>query len=330
MSTTVIALICFAVAFISGSMLSKAFFVTRGSPDAVDRNKLHALLQAQRVRYRKRIIALNNVIGRHEEVRDQIRDKVATIERSYTDQGKQLNKMKTELEQGRQKNQTLQKQLDNREHGMTEIAAESDSSAKDKELAMLRIERDELAARIIRMEADQTQTTGTAKDNKDETASMRAVMGELRETLATRDRNVHDLKVELQYSTERTKRLEAKLDDWRQRVTPLTQKLKQQKEVIQKFRQGIRNSDASNQPGSDRQNEQRCDDLKAIRGIGPALERRLQRHGIYRYAQIAELTMEELAEVVKKLAIVPNLAKRDEWIQQARDLQEQSELFEMA
>ncbi len=321
MSTAVIALVCFAVAFISGSMLSKAFFLTRGTPGGVDQKKLHALLQAQRIRYRKRLVALNNVIGRHEEVRNQIRDKVATIERSHADQGKLLQKTQTELEQGRQKNQDLQKQL-----------GELDSSAKEKELAMLRIERDELAARIIRMETDKAQTKPAVEisDNTDELARMRSDTGELRETLATRDRNVHDLKVELCDSTERTKRLEAKLDDWRQRVAPLTRKLKQQKEMIQQLRECTRQTDPSDWPDTAGSDEQRHDDLKAIRGIGPALERRLQQHGIYRYAQIAELTAEELADVARKLAIAPNLAERDEWIQQAQDLQEQSELFELA
>jgi len=330
MSTAVIALVSFAVAFISGSMLSKAFFVTRGAPGSINRKKLHALLQAQQMRYRKRLIALNNVIGRHEEIRDQIREKVSNIELSHADQGKLLNHVKTELEQGRQKNRDLQKQLGERDRSIAEFSAdESSISATEKELAMLRIERDELAARIGRMEAEQEKKAETTKagNDKDNIARMRADMGELRETLATRDRTVHDLKVELQDSTEQAKRLQTKLDNWKQRVTPLTRKLKQQKELIQKFYRSNRRSDAENRGIPD---EESGDDLKAIRGIGPALERRLQQHGIFRYEQIAELTAEELADIARKLAIAPNLAERDEWIQQARNLQDQSELCQTA
>ena len=321
MSTVVIALVCFAVAFISGSMLSKAFFVTRGS---VDRNKLHALLQAQRARYRKRLIALNNVIGLHETTRDQIRDKLMNIERNHADQGTMLDQVKVKLGQEQQTNQALQKQLSEHIRRSDELTAdESVTSAMEKELTMLRIERDELAARIARTEMEHAQNVNMADTNndRDELARMRADMGEIRETLATRDRNVHDLKVALQETTEQEKLLKDKLDSWKQRVTPLTKKLRQQKEVIQKFCQSDDVEDQGEKPD---------DDLKAIRGIGPALERRLQQHGIYRYQQLAEMTMEELADIARKLAIAPQLAERDAWIQQARDLQEQAELFQTA
>lgn len=322
MSTLVIALVCFAVAFISGSMLSKAFFVTRSTPGSIDRSKLHDLLQAQRVRYRKRLIALNNVIGRHEETRDQIREKLLRIERKHANLGESLHLVKAELEQEQQKNSALQKQLNERDCRIAEFDADAlDSSAGEKELAVLRIERDELAARIGRMAAEQAQKTQTANDSgdKDDIARMRADLGELRETLATRDRCVHDLKIALQDSTEQAKLLQAKLANWKQRVTPLTRKLKQQKAVIQKFCQ-------SN--GAIEQKGKPADDLKAIRGIGPALERRLQQHGIYRYQQLADMTMEQLADITGK--IQPALAERETWIEQARALQEQAGICQTA
>ena len=56
------------------------------------------------------------------------------------------------------------------------------------------------------------------------------------------------------------------------------------------------------------------------RGIGPALERRLNRHGIRRLEQLAGLSEQELIEITEKLAIAPNLAQRDRWIDQAREL----------
>ena len=95
MSTLIITLVCFAVAFVSGGLLSKAYFLTRSShqdgqdespkkstadnPGEISREELDSLLQAQRVRYRKRIVALNNVIKRHEETRGQIREKLQVI-----------------------------------------------------------------------------------------------------------------------------------------------------------------------------------------------------------------------------------------------------------
>jgi len=315
MLTTVIALISFAVAFVCGGILSKAYFASRGAPDSVDRSKLHALLHAQQIRYRKRMIALNNVILRHEETRDQVRSKLTDIEFKHAERGQLLNKMKGELEHEKKQNQHLQQQLAEVDTG------ESNASALEKELGMLHIERDELAARIRRMETEQEQKTPQSSADDDEIARMRADMGALRETLAIRDRRVHDLELQLQDSTERTRLLQAKLDSWKQRVTPLTRKLKQQKEVIRKFCQDNGTEFPAGEPG---------DDLKAIHGIGPALERRLQKFGIRRYQQLAVMTPDELADMAKKLAIAPNLAERDAWIQQARDLHEQSELCQTA
>ncbi len=327
LTTVVIGLVCFAVAFISGGALSKAYFATRGAPNTIGRKKLHALLQAQRIRYRKRMIALNNVILRHENTRDQIRDKLTNFKRSHAERGKLLSDAKEKIEKERKHNQDLQRKLTERDRLITELnVEESNVSTLEKEHGMLRIERDELAARIARVEAEQAQLDATTRDAieiEDEIAHMRADMGELRETLATRDRRVHDLELQFRDSAELATKLQAKLDNWKQRVTPLTRKLKKQKEVIRKLCQP-NDTEAPAEAPAEAQAEAPGDDLKAIRGIGPALERRLQQHGIRHYRQLAELTTEKLSE------IAPNLAGRDAWIEQAREFVKQTELCETA
>ncbi len=80
MLTAVIASVSFAVAFVCGCLLCKAYFLTSGGADLVHRNKVHSLLQAQRVRYRKRLLAKNNVIRLHKETCDQIRETLTNIE----------------------------------------------------------------------------------------------------------------------------------------------------------------------------------------------------------------------------------------------------------
>lgn len=318
----VISLICFAVAFVIGGVLSKAYFVTRGETGSVDRNKLHELLQTQRMRYRKRLIALNNVIRRHEETRDQIRERLTNIESRHTEQGKLLSETRTTLELEQEKTRNLEKLLAERDQTPTESdTREPDFSSLEEEFGMLRIERDELAARVSRMAAEQAQNGSAIVKDEGKISRMRAEMGELRETLAIRDRRIHDLELQLSDSTERTRTLQAKLDDWKQRVSPLTRKLKDQKKIIQELQ---RFEDTQHR------GEKSGDDLKAIQGIGPALERRLQQHGIRFYQQLAEMTASELTDVSRKLAIAPNLAERDEWIQQARNLQEQAETCENA
>jgi predicted flap endonuclease-1-like 5' DNA nuclease len=61
-----------------------------------------------------------------------------------------------------------------------------------------------------------------------------------------------------------------------------------------------------------------ADDLKKIRGIGPGLERRFNAAGVFSYAQLAELSHQEL----QKIAARTKKAHRASWAQEARRLHE--------
>jgi NADH-quinone oxidoreductase subunit E len=61
------------------------------------------------------------------------------------------------------------------------------------------------------------------------------------------------------------------------------------------------------------------DDLKMIAGVGPALERALNAHGITTFAQIAALRKREIAELEEKMKF-PGRVERDDWIKQAKAL----------
>jgi len=62
------------------------------------------------------------------------------------------------------------------------------------------------------------------------------------------------------------------------------------------------------------------DDLKKIHGIGPVIERALNKLGTYTYIQIAKWTPDEIARVAKKLETGPARIKRDNWIANAKKL----------
>ncbi|MDH3977829.1 MAG: hypothetical protein OEU86_04885 [Gammaproteobacteria bacterium] len=341
MSTLIIALICFAVAFVSGGLLSKAYFLSRTGPqedvfgnDApapvehqnqsqnethaessgdISREKLNSLLQAQRIRYRKRMVALNNVIKRHEETRDQIREKLQVIEQKHEAGKQKLAEASDKLLEAEQQNEILcAARMAEAQEGPEKT--QPDTASDSNELAILRIERDELAARIKRLEHEATLRPEPI--DIDQTARLRAATGELREKLTTQDRRVHDLECALQECRRNEKLLNEKLETWKQRVSPLTRKLRQQKDLITRMTHE-----------SEPVKPQRVtDNLKAIHGIGPALERRLHEHGICQYRQLAALTPEALAEIARKLSIAPSLIERDTWILQAQALHEQEKL----
>jgi predicted flap endonuclease-1-like 5' DNA nuclease len=64
----------------------------------------------------------------------------------------------------------------------------------------------------------------------------------------------------------------------------------------------------------------KADDLKLIKGIGPALEKLCHKLGYFHFDQIASWTDKEIAWVDDNLEGFKGRVTRDEWVSQARDL----------
>ena len=62
-----------------------------------------------------------------------------------------------------------------------------------------------------------------------------------------------------------------------------------------------------------------ADDLKALSGVGPALEKKLHAAGVTSFAQIAAWTEADVAEMDEKLSFKGRI-EREGWIEQAKDL----------
>jgi predicted flap endonuclease-1-like 5' DNA nuclease/cell division protein FtsB len=62
------------------------------------------------------------------------------------------------------------------------------------------------------------------------------------------------------------------------------------------------------------------DDLKQIKGVGPAIEKTLNELGIYSFNQIAEISEYEIDRVAQRLKGFRSQIYRQDWIGQARDL----------
>jgi len=73
-------------------------------------------------------------------------------------------------------------------------------------------------------------------------------------------------------------------------------------------------------------NEQ--DNLKEIRGVGPAIEKTLNGLGIYRFNQIAEMSEYDIDRVAQQLKGFRSRIYREDWIGQARTLQYQKNIEE--
>lgn len=64
------------------------------------------------------------------------------------------------------------------------------------------------------------------------------------------------------------------------------------------------------------------DDLKKIKGVGPAIEKTLNEIGIYRYEQIAAMSEYDIDRVAQRLKGFHSRIYREDWMGQARELLE--------
>lgn len=63
-----------------------------------------------------------------------------------------------------------------------------------------------------------------------------------------------------------------------------------------------------------------ADDLQALKGVGPAMERELRRHGIHRYEDLAELDDDGIRRLEERLGSHGARLRRDDWVGQAAEL----------
>lgn len=66
-----------------------------------------------------------------------------------------------------------------------------------------------------------------------------------------------------------------------------------------------------------------ADDLKEIRGIGPALETLLNAAGVWHFDQIAAWRARDIAYIDERMTGFHGRISRDRWVQQARDILQQ-------
>lgn len=76
----------------------------------------------------------------------------------------------------------------------------------------------------------------------------------------------------------------------------------------------------SSECADDEDRETQRDDLKQIKGVGPAIEKTLNEMGVYRYQQIANMSEYDIDRVAQRLKGFHSRIYREDWIGQARTL----------
>ncbi len=306
-AVVITALLMLAIAFPAGWLLCRAWLQSAAS-QPVSNRRLNELLKAQRDRYRRRIHVIQELFKRneaaHQQELDDLRSAVADAKRIQT-------RLKQELEKSRA--------------AVQDAAQPPTIPPQDKhDAGLLRIERDELLARIQRLQAELDSLQQAKAAQPEDHATEKAARGELREQLSSREHQVRELTTRLEQSELRVEQLTQEVESWKRRLAPLTVQLRKQRELIRQAQDAAEQTQPHKQPivPPTANDTNIPDDLQKIRGIGPALERRLRAQGILRYSQIAQMSAPQLVELAGRLAISTNLPARDEWVEQARELAE--------
>ena len=79
-------------------------------------------------------------------------------------------------------------------------------------------------------------------------------------------------------------------------------------------------NEAPDEAGPDKADRGSRDDLKMIKGIGPAIEKTLNELGIFRFTQIVEMSEYDIDRIAQRLRGFRSRIDREDWVGQARSL----------
>ncbi len=86
---------------------------------------------------------------------------------------------------------------------------------------------------------------------------------------------------------------------------------------------GAKNPSRGTATGDNSQDNDEVDDLRQIKGVGPSIEKTLHNLGFFRFSQIAAMTELDIERVARQLKGFRSRIYREDWIGQARLLQQQ-------
>jgi predicted flap endonuclease-1-like 5' DNA nuclease len=158
------------------------------------------------------------------------------------------------------------------------------------------------------MELDEAARAAAAKEK------------ELRATIEQRDARIRELDAAAAELAAQVKKVEAssseQVSSRDARIRDLEAALSARDERIAKLEQDVQAARTQQtEPG---------DDLKLIRGIGPAFERELRRLGVHSFAQIAAWTPEDVDSIGPKIKAKPERIRRENWVESAAELVKRS------
>ncbi len=260
----------------------------------------------------------------HDRLTEQnkgLMEQVSQFQASTTDAKNRARELSSAVQEAFERRDELQREIKNIRSSLETVLTErdqlqSDMAARDVDADVLR-QKDERIAHLSK-----------------ELENWRNRLPPLIDRFRERNADAERLEAKLAEAQERIHKLEASRDDARgsTRIEPVTHP-----EELTDGR------DASNDPADDvveydddtsvakafaeelaEPEQNGRDDLKQIKGVGPAIEKTLNEMGIFSFQQIADMSEYDIDRVAQRLKGFRSRIYREDWIGQARELRDQA------
>lgn len=265
----------------------------------------------------------------------------------------ELQRAQLQLEQYRGELLSARQQCDQYEQQAKELRNAADSAAAnhDRVLETLHIDHSrqlrQMQGRLEELEQQQHDRKQTIGRLRQELLDYEQRLPTYESELRKRDEQIAAIREEFSSLRERLPQLNDALRERETAINDLVSELTRQRERYAALRQNVAKQEQpeANKPAQvirlqphlqSRSKSPRpamCleeapgnpDNLQLIRGIGPVLEKRLNKLGLFHFEQLAKLSEQDIAWLDTHLNSVVGRIQRDEWIAQARDLQRNSD-----
>ncbi len=283
-----------------------------------ERTRLRAELAEADRRHEGALGLLREALAERDGLRTAIRDAELASQAAFAELESQLGAIGAQAARV----EPLRRQLEDREQLIRVLAEERDlgnrdSTARERAAA---IEAERLRARIADLELRLKQAVERDGKLRELELRLSKVQRERDQLATTLQRYSTELETQKQESKDRDQRFRTLADDFRSTMLAKDQEiagLRAHGEGLEAQLQELA-LDAASDAGRDGTGSVDGDDLKRIRGIGPAIERVLNDQGVYLFSQIATWTAEDVARIAETLRAFPDRIGRDDWISSAR------------
>ena len=321
---SVIHIAVLVIALIAGIVLG---WVVRGSRSAGEKTAINLSWQEQ----------LEAQRNEHERLLDQnksLMDQNSQYQASNKDAKMRASELSDALRETFERRDELQRQIKDIRGNLEVAVSERDQLQSDMQS---RAFKDENAAALLQEKNDRIEKLSREleswqdrlpplidrfrKRNSD-ADELEQELASIQEKFGQRDAEAEQLERELAAAYARIAALEGMVGSEQTRVEPVDQEalkdgMDASNDPIEEADDAIAESHVDGTNDADR------DNLKQIKGVGPAIEKTLNEMGIFRFNQIAEMSEYDIDRVAQRLKGLHSRIYREDWIGQARDLQDQ-------